>query len=386
MDIDNDVSTLLATIRLETESPELINVLYQLEDFYERKLWHQLTLSLDEFYALDESQPFRNKIYVLFISKFASNLNPLKVVDFVLLSFDSKQSHEIATSLLTLQSEFEKSHNEGGFARVYLSLQLARFYMLLGEVSKAEDSLEELAKNYDIENSDYSPKIKAAYYLTNCQLYKIKRNYNDFYRNGLLYLSSIEGKLPTGQQVELCYDLCTAALLGDKIYNFGELILHDILNVLKDNEYSWLYQMVFYLNAGNLKEFDSLLATAYEKHPQLQLSDNFLRQKIRIMALLELVSLSPTTDKTLKFGDISRFTGTPIDEVELLIIKCFSLNLIKGQIDQINQVLVASWLQPRILNLDQVKVLLDHLKTWDDLVNHLAQNMHKNGGIVWAEL
>lgn len=386
MDIDNDVSTLLATIRLETESPELINVIYQLEDFYERKLWHQLTLALDEFYALNESQPFRNKIYVLFISKFAGNLNPLKVVDFVLLSFDSKQPHEIVVNLLALQSDFEKSHSEGGYARVYLSLQLARFYLLLGEVTKAEDSLEDLDKNYDIENNDYTPKIKAAYYLTKCQLYKFNSNYNDFYRSGLLYLSSIEGKLPLDQQVELCYDLCTAALLGDKIYNFGELILHEILNVLKENEYSWLYNLVFYLNAGNLKGFDSLLPTAYEKHPHLQSSDLFLRQKIRIMALLELVSLSPTTDKTLKFARISDFTGTPIDEVELLIIKCFSLGLIKGQIDQINQVLIASWLQPRILNLDQVKVLLDHLKTWDSLVDHLAQNVHKNGGIVWAEL
>ena len=50
MDIDTEVSTVLATIRLESDNSELNNIIYQLEDFYERKLWHQLTQVLDQIY------------------------------------------------------------------------------------------------------------------------------------------------------------------------------------------------------------------------------------------------------------------------------------------------------------------------------------------------
>ena len=53
MDIDTEVSTVLATIRLESDNSELNNIIYQLEDFYERKLWHQLTQVLDQIYYID---------------------------------------------------------------------------------------------------------------------------------------------------------------------------------------------------------------------------------------------------------------------------------------------------------------------------------------------
>lgn len=86
MDIDTEVSTVLATIRLESENAELINTVFQLEDFYERKLWHQLTEVLDQIYYHFDSTiitpDLKNKFYNLFIRQFQSKLNPIKVVDF----------------------------------------------------------------------------------------------------------------------------------------------------------------------------------------------------------------------------------------------------------------------------------------------------------------
>ena len=90
------------------------------------------------------------------------------------------------------------------------------------------------------------------------------------------------------------------------------------------------------------------------------------------MALLELISTKSTTNKRITFKEISEFTGTPVNDVEHLIIKCFSLKLIQGYINQIDQVLVITWLQPRILNLKQVHNLYTHLVEWDHKVEQLG--------------
>lgn len=404
MDTDNDVSTILATLRLEIESSDLINTIYLLEDFYERKLWHQLTMALDQFYfdSPDVTSELKLKIYNLFINQFSSNINPIKIVDFLLESF-SKDNKQTLEELLALKEKFvvqlKKNLNvrmdeeqlqeliESDESIVYVNLQISRYYLLLNDLNAAEEILDKLNDKFGANGTEFdNPKIIAAYYLCKCELYKLNKNYNAYYSNGLLYLSSVDvEKLSQQTKIKLCYELCISALLGDKIYNFGELILHDILNTITTNsEYVWLYNLIQNLNAGNLKEFNKWLQEAFVKSPFLTQSEVFLKQKIIIMSLLELVSLKSTTNKQLKFKEISEFTGTPVNDVEHLIIKCFSLNLIKGYINQINEVLTVTWLQPRILNLDQVNTLLSHLRKWDNGVEELAREVHKNGGAVWA--
>lgn len=408
MDLDNDVSTVLATIRLETESSDLMAILYQLEDYYERKLWHQLTLTLDDFYYTNRPEvtpDLKYKIYHLFITQFASKLNPIKVVDFLLESFDNSPQNTL-DSLLQLKQQFisnlKKEHNiknddddefKSLVARdesvIYVNLQISRHYLLLDDLHNSEEILSTLNAKFDSADSISNfenPKINAAYYLTQCELYRKTEKYNLYYLNALLYLSSVENNLPEEDKVKLCYELGIAALLGDKIYNFGELILHDILDVIKDESspYNWLYHLIQNLNSGNLKEFNKWYAIALQKSPFLNKFDLFLKQKIIIMSLLELISLKPTTDKNLSFQEISEFTGTPVNDVEHLIIKCFSLDLIKGYINQIDEVLVVTWLQPRILNLDQVQVLHNHLLSWNGQLDQLSKDIYKNGGTIWA--
>ncbi|EGW33532.1 uncharacterized protein SPAPADRAFT_60876 [Spathaspora passalidarum NRRL Y-27907] len=405
MDLDNDVSTILAILRSETESPELINVLYQLEDFYERKLWHQLTQVLDEFYyQFDKSlvtPTLKFKIYSLFITQFQSKLNPIKVVDFLLESFSKPE--ETSDKLLELKQEFltqiKKENNfkddDEEFKKVvdedesiiYVDLQIARYYLILSRLNDSEDILSRLSPKFESTTNDLNSKINAAYYLTKCEYCQITENYNDYYKNGLLYLSSVPN-LTEEDKVKICYQLCIAALLGDRIYNFGELILHDILSTIESesSQYNWLYHLIQDLNSGNLQEFNKWLSVGFQRSPMLVKFELFLKQKIIIMALLELISQTPTTNKQLTFQEISDFTSTPLNDVEHLIIKCFSLNLIQGYINQIDQVLNITWLQPRILNLTQVKTLYNHLVDWDNKVDNLAKTVYQNGGTVWAGL
>lgn len=268
---------------------------------------------------------------------------------------------------------------------IYIDLQISRYYLYLNQFESSEQTMSKIELKFDNLNNDLSAKINAAYYLTKSIEYKLHENYNAYYTNGLLFLSSVPS-LTSEEKVQLCYDLCIAAILGDKVYNFGELILHDILQeIATDNSpYNWLYHLIQALNAGDLSQFNHWLSIAFTKSPQLQLHQVFIKQKIIIMALLELISTKSTTNKRITFKEISEFTGTPVNDVEHLIIKCFSLKLIQGYINQIDQVLVITWLQPRILNLKQVHNLYTHLVDWDHKVEQLGNLVYQSGGTVWA--
>lgn len=54
------------------------------EDLWERKLWHQLTDALVEFFQTKESAPQRLSFYKTFILTFADKINQLKLVTLAL--------------------------------------------------------------------------------------------------------------------------------------------------------------------------------------------------------------------------------------------------------------------------------------------------------------
>lgn len=45
-------------------------------------------------------------------------------------------------------------------------------------------------------------------------------------------------------------------------------------------------------------------------------------------------------------------------------MKTMALGLIKGYIDQVEQCLIATWVQARVLNKDQVGILKDRITQW----------------------
>ena len=49
-----------------------------------------------------------------------------------------------------------------------------------------------------------------------------------------------------------------------------------------------------------------------------------------------------------------RFLTFEILEVELLVVRAISLNLVKGVIDEVDQKVHMTWVQPRVLNTEQV--------------------------------
>ena len=60
------------------------------------------------------------------------------------------------------------------------------------------------------------------------------------------------------QRLIRAHDLSLSAFLGESIYNFGELLMHPILDTLDGTPHEWLKKLLFTFNEGNIGKFEAL--------------------------------------------------------------------------------------------------------------------------------
>jgi len=174
-------------------------------------------------------------------------------------------------------------------------------------------------------------------------------------------------KLRPSEKIRIACDLGIAALIGETVYNFGELLEHPILQSLEGTQYKWLAEVIKAFSTGNIDLYLQLCKTYSEElnnQQDLVSNQQLMSQKISILSLIELVFNKPSDDRTVSFETISKVSKFPVGEVELLVMKAQSLGLIRGVIDQVTQTVAISWVQPRILNLEQIAKMNERLKTW----------------------
>jgi 26S proteasome regulatory subunit N9 len=166
---------------------------------------------------------------------------------------------------------------------------------------------------------------------------------------------------------ELAVDLSLAALLGEGVYNFAELLGNPVLAVLAGSGYEWLAELLRAFNAGDLAEYDALCtrhAALLNAQPALVAAERFLREKITILALTEVVFALPADARTISLETIAAKTQLSLDGVEFLLMKTMSVHLIEGVIDQVAGTVRVTWVQPRVLLLPQVAELRARLDGW----------------------
>ncbi|XP_063901041.1 26S proteasome non-ATPase regulatory subunit 13-like [Zophobas morio] len=185
-----------------------------------------------------------------------------------------------------------------------------------------------------------------------------------FYREALRFLGCTDVEsLDLSTQQSFAIDLSLAALIADNVYNFGELIIHPIFNSLKNSAHFWLYKLICAFNGGDIKTFEEL-QLYWRKENELLNNIHRIRRKIQLMTLLHIVFEKPTHERSLSFAYIAEQCSIPVNEVETLCMKALSLNLLKGTIDEVSQLVRVTWLQPRVLDLGQIALVSEQLKTW----------------------
>ena len=71
----------------------------------------------------------------------------------------------------------------------------------------------------------------------------------------------------------------------------------------------------------------------------------------------------------MTFDEVANIMCTPLNEVEWLLMKAMSLELVKGEINEVDKKVKITWLQPRVLDLDRIGVLSQTVGDWRNTVN-----------------
>ncbi|XP_076937715.1 26S proteasome non-ATPase regulatory subunit 13 homolog A-like isoform X1 [Bidens hawaiensis] len=397
---------------LRSTHPELSEWYNTLADLYQRKLWHQLTLKLEQFVALAVFQAGDAliQLYQNFITDFETKINLLKLAHFAVIV--SRQYSEKDAAIGYLEEVIEKlrATKEARIEEpiVYIKMQIAIFNLEKGDQKECKNLLDDGKSTLD-SMTDIDPSVYANYYWVTSQYHKARQEFAEFYKSSLLYLAytSVES-LSDSFKLDLAFDLSLSALLGDNIYNFGELLAHPIIKSLLGTQVEWLYYLLEAFNNGDLVRYQKLCrvhAASLNAQPALVANEKKLLEKINILCLMEIIFSRPSEDRTIPLSVIADRTKLTVEDVEYLLMKSLSVSLpflnviilyfpnikmvinegadislyrfliiilllilqvhlIEGIIDQVEGTVYVSWVQPRVLGISQIKSLRDRLDNW----------------------
>lgn len=309
-----------------------------------------------------------------FIADFEHRINMLSLMEIVL--YVIKEIKEPETALEFLEREKEKIKNDVE-AEVLCMTAIGNIKLQQGNMEETKTIVEQARAV--LETIDGVTTVHGRFYELCSNYHKITGSYNDYYRDALRFLGCVDIKtMPVAEQVDKALHLSLAALLGNDIYNFGELLAHPVLESLKGTPHGWLIELLYAFNSGDLSKFEQL-KRHWQKQADLNRNYKSLRQKISLLCLMELTFKRPSNDRNLTFEMIAKEAQLPLEEVELLVMKALSLGLVKGSIDEVEQMVHMTWVQPRVLDLTQIGHMRDRLSEWCEKVKTQVYSVEDQG-------
>nr|SVE75114.1 EOG090X05V9 [Daphnia dolichocephala] len=300
------------------------------------------------------------QLYENFIADFENKINPLSLTEICAIIVKQIGSPDDQLSFLKQLQEKVKANKEALALCKVLSGSIILHEK--GDQAETKNIMEEIGKILD--DTDGVTPVHGRYYSLCSDFYRIYGKHADFYRASLRYLGCIElTSLSAADQKSQAFHLGIAALLGEGIYNLGELLAHPVLESLKNQEESWLVDLLFIMNAGDIAGFHQL-RSKWSSQTDLVTNERLVLQKITLLALMEMTFKRPATKRNLSFKDIAATTGTREDEVELLVMKALAQGLLKGTIDQVDSIAHFTWVQPRVLDKTQLSSMMTRLENW----------------------
>lgn len=326
------------------------------EDLYNNKLWHLLTIKLFEYINQAPGDKDLLDLHQNFVSVFESKMDPDPLIEFASKVVQQINDPDKCIQLIeTLKSKVK--HNK--MASVHCSIIIAEQKQIKNDIKEVERLLEEL--HNEIDHVDGVTPIHARYYLLASDHYKKIGDHCKYYRNSLRYLGCLSDSAfkKAGQldHQDRAFTMALAALLGDEIFNFGELLQHPIVNSIHPSK-KWVFELLEAFNSGDLAVYEKLQPQFLS---QADLASNRLelRKKITLMCLMEMTFKSH--DGILTFDQIAQQARVTVGDVEMIVMRALSLKLVKGSIDQVKQQVHLWWVQPRVLNKAQILSLRSRL-------------------------
>ena len=379
VNIPNDSFQLIQN--LSKKYPDLKNLFDDIDSNLNQRLWFQLSenlLNLSNNPKLQQSKDLI-EIYNGLVFFIESTLNPMKYLLYVqnmLYNYKGKMDEA-----LKFVENIENTHKHfKGEAKISIKLLKGFCYLDLNQIYDLEeiikDTENEFSKNIEIDSSLYSQ-----YYKLTTLFYEKKNDYDKFYNNAFQYLA-YETKLPNEEKLDLCYKMCSAMLIGEKLYNFAELIEKDFFKLMHGSKYEWISNLILSFNSAKVDQFLSMVGQnkkQIEENPILKERKDFLPVKIRIAALLDHIFQKNKNERTLTFEEICKVCVTEEDKIEYISMKALSHGLIKGYIDQVEKKLIVNWIQPKYLDKEKIVFIQDKFTGWIDKAKRVLVDLQDNG-------
>jgi len=248
---------------------------------------------------------------------------------------------------------------------------LAELSLVAGHTDSAKVALT-ASKSVLDKTAGADVSVYSNYHKSWAAYYKVLGEPEEFYKAALQYVAYTPlDSLSKLELSNLAFDLGIAALLGENIFNFGDLLEHPIIESLQGTENQWLAEVIYAFNTGDIskwRELQSAHAESLNKQQLLRDRHELLDDKIAVMSLVEHIFKRPSDDRNIPFEDIAQACERSVDKVEVLVMRALSLGLIRGTIDEVISKVNVKWVQPRILNKEQIAHLNSNLVDWGEKV------------------
>ena len=383
VNVPNDSFTLIQN--LSKKYPELKNLFDDIDSNLNQKLWYQLSENLMTLSSNPKLQQSSDliEIYNGLIFFIEPTLNPMKYLEFVKNMLNNYKGK--TEEALKFVENIENSHKNKykGEEKIFIKILKGFCYYDLNRMYE----LEEIVKNTEQDfsgNIEIDSSLYSQYYKLSTLFYEKKQDYDNFYNNAFQYLA-YETKMTNEEKLDLCYKMCSAMLIGEKLYNFAELIEKDFFKLMHGTQYEWISNLILSFNSAKVDQFLSMVNQNKKKimdNPILKEKADFLPIKIRIAALLDLIFQKNKTERTLSFDEICKVCQTEEDKIEYISMKALSHGLIKGYIDQVEKQLIVNWIQPKYLDKEKIVLMQDRFTAWIDKANRVLGDLQDNASVL----
>jgi len=372
-----DVGTYLASQEAAASNDQALALEWsQLDDLYTRKLWHQLTIKLLAFVKHPVLQKDRKllELYENFIQDFEMRINPLSLAEIIVVVTTQITDPKEAVAFIEKQEPKVKA------SKVAVSLfKIAKASVYL-RVEKNVDETKKLLEEVDdiLASIDGVSSVHGRFYLVQSELYKTINDVALYYKSALKFLGCTDiSTLTVEEQRVHAKHLILAGLTGAGIYNFGELLAHPILASLENTEDQWYYAVMKAFNKGDIKEFESF-RHRWKNSEVLMAHQEILREKITLLCLMEMTFERVATERSLAFQEIAETARIDENQVEILVMKAISKGLVRGAIDEVGRKVNMTWVQPRVLNRQQIGGMISRLDAWKKEITDVEKLMEEN--------
>jgi len=360
------------------------------------KLYHQLTVNILQFTStpsnfhsnidIDGDGETSNFLQLYSIlSNLKSKLNPLMLVRIAWNVSSIDDTKDILTALIASEeiqaAPHAKLYAEAKFHLLQIHQHQHALKIATATATGSNDfpkttateiqaflkentvTLQELANSTESEVAS----VHSSYYETAMELYKIVGPAHLFYKHAIQFLHYSPLSTLTEEQIKvLARDLSLAALVGEGVYNLGEIVYENevLLNSLEGGEEGYLVELMRGAAEGKILS----LAVYKDKLTQNGCDLRVIEEKIMLLALIHMVFEKESGERSLKFGEIAKRLDVALEQVEWVVMKALSLGLIKGSMDQVEGVVEVTWVMPRVLDASGVQSLSERFGEWSDNV------------------